>query len=135
MNTSWQGNRKTTPLKAMQHVKELLSSSEIIGDVDAEVLTLLIGQMLIQLHYIMQLSLWLDKSARFNLDTPLMVEASLRELLATAIHTMNTCDQAKTSISTLTQSQWISKNRRLLWLGCEGISEIAAMALEYHNLG
>jgi hypothetical protein len=133
--TQWQENHKTTPLQAIRLARTLLSSNENTGDVDAELLTLLIGRMLIQLHYTMQLSQWLDDSVRYNLDTHPMVEASLPELLEMVSRIMNTCDQLRTSISTSTQSQWISQNSRIIYRAVQAAEEMSSMALEYHGLG
>lgn len=131
----WETNPNTPELAAMRAVMELLNRSGQAEDSEEEAVRRLIGQMLVLTNCFAQLSLLLDKVALSNSGTQPMEEAMLSVLLETANPITSTCDQLKASLTSSTQSQWILRNRRVLFHGCVAMQDFVDEGLDYHRIG
>lgn len=98
---SWQENPKITARKGMQQENELPHNSVKTDETGVEKLSMLIGAMLTQTSLVVSLASSLDAGLQSNFHTPVMEEAMSYALWATVNHTMSTCDQVRTLVSTL----------------------------------
>jgi len=130
----WQINPNIPMVTALRAAMELLNSSEPSADADEETVKRLIGQLLTQTNFFAQLSLLLDKTVLYSLDTPRMVEVLSSALLETANHITSTSGQLRTCLYSSTLSQWISKNRRVLFRVYDAADEFVDEGLNYHKL-
>lgn len=129
---TWQQNPNLPPLAAMRAALELQTRPGNLDDEIAAQVLLLIGLLSIQMPCLMRLSLLVDSTARYNLDTHPMAAHLLSELSETASHIMSTSDQLRTLTLSSYPSKWTSLNKFTLMRGIAAIEEIVDMCLDYH---